>query len=54
MYLLTIILLRSTADGQVLQARKAGVSLPYDLAYSTAVFDDEDCVYIFGGYTFCL
>jgi hypothetical protein len=36
----------------MLQARKAGVSLPSPRASSAVVFDGKDSVYIFGGYTF--
>jgi hypothetical protein len=39
----------NTTSGVILQARKAGVSLPSPLAVSTAIYDEEDSVYIFGG-----
>jgi hypothetical protein len=51
-FLSTPMLSWSTTAGEKLQAMKAGVTLPSPLIWSTAVFDDEDSVYIFGGYTF--
>jgi hypothetical protein len=50
-FMLTTTLSWNTTAGQTLQARKAGATLPFPLSSSTAVFDDEESVYIFGGYT---
>jgi hypothetical protein len=48
--LLTTALFWNTTSGQLLQARRAGATLPSPRGYSSAVFDEEDSVYIFGGY----
>jgi hypothetical protein len=48
-FLLTTTLTWSTATGQTLQAKEAGAKFPTRLGYTTAIYDDEDSVYIFGG-----
>jgi hypothetical protein len=37
------------SDGEGLEAKLAGAKLPVTLYHSTAVYDGNDSVYIFGG-----
>jgi hypothetical protein len=49
MFLLTLTLSWSTIAGHTLEMKEVKASLPSSFAYSTAVYDEEDSIYIFGG-----
>jgi hypothetical protein len=49
MFLLTLALSWSTIAGHALKMKEAKASLPSPFAYSSAVYDEEDSIYIFGG-----
>jgi hypothetical protein len=46
----TTVLCWDTKSSQLLQATRAGATLPSPRGYSSAFFDEEDSVYIYGGY----
>jgi hypothetical protein len=49
MFLLTLTLSWSRIAGHTLKMKEVKASLPSPFAYSSAVYDEEDSIYIFGG-----